>query len=80
MTVEDKVLGVAGIDFETYDSIEIISSRPAFLEPGKKVDGAFVFQIQVSGINQLKERTEERTVERTMVNLGSSYQIMGSGF
>ncbi len=75
-TVKIKVLGFMGADFGSFNSIEIISCRQKYSETGEKVDGTFLIQMHVIGIDQYSGKRIDKIFERLLMATGSDYLIM----
>jgi len=79
-SVRNGLLSFEGVDFASFDSIEITSSQQKYLESGKKVDGMFSVRMRVTGKDSISGRTIEKTIERGIINNGFGYQILGADF
>lgn len=79
-TVRDGLLSFQGVGFARFNSIEIISSQQRYSESGEIVEGMFSIRMKVTGIENVKGRSIEKIIERSVINPGSGYMILGADF
>ena len=74
-SVKGDLLGLAGVDFNKINAIEINSAVPAFSKEGKKLDDTFRVQMKVRGYDDLKRRDIEQTVTRDVYLFDGKWTI-----
>ena len=79
-SVKVGLLGLAGVDFNTIESIQIKSAVPAFSADGKKIDDMVKVQINIRGYDALKRRDIEQTVTHDVFLKDGKWKIIGANF
>jgi len=79
-SVRNGLLGIAGVDFGSFTSIEITSSHLVYLESGEKVDKNYSVRMLVNGADSRTRKPIVKNVERGVIYLKSGYRIVGADF
>jgi hypothetical protein len=77
-SIKGGLLGLASVDFDTIESIEIKSAVQAFASDGKKIDNMIRIQINVRGYDALKRRNIEQIVSQDVFLKDGKWKIFGS--
>ena len=79
-SVKVGLLGIAGVDFNTIEAIEIKSAVPAFSAEGKKIEDMVKVQINIRGYDALKRRDIEKTITHDVFLKDGMWKILGANF
>lgn len=79
-SVKVGLLGLAGVDFNTIESIDIKSAVPAFSAEGKKIEDMVKVQINIRGYDALKRRDIEKTITHDVFLKDGKWKILGANF
>jgi hypothetical protein len=77
-SVKGGLLGLAGVDFNSIESIEIRSAVPAFSPDGKKIENMVKVQINIRGYDALKRRNIEQNISQEVFLKDGKWKFLGS--
>lgn len=79
-SVRVGLLGLAAVDFGSFDSIVIISSNTMYSKSGKKLNRMFSVRMRVTGKDSRTGKTIAKNIECGVINTGSGYKVLGASF
>lgn len=79
-SVEAGLLSMAGVDFGSFDSIEITSSNQMYSKSGEKVGRMFSVRMRVTGVDSRTGKTIAKNIERGVMHNDTGYRIIGAEF
>lgn len=80
LSVKQGLLGIPGVEFESIESIEIISAVPTYLATGEKVGDMVRVNMRVRGYHATQRRIAEQTIDRDVLTKDGKPEILGAGF
>ncbi|WP_145451805.1 hypothetical protein [Gimesia panareensis] len=79
-SVKNGLLSIAGVDFGSFNSIEITSSNQMYSKSGVKVDRMFSVRMRVTGVDSRNGKPITKNIERGVMHNDKGYRIIGAEF